>query len=103
MMGEVVKLRKAIKGLRCAHGAEGEVVEEGGGFSGGYSVQEADASAMRGGDEGKTQGTPMLSAEAPCVQAEVHDGGCGSAVGAVSGIPNQPQLPTAPDVHVCGG
>ena len=34
VMGEVVKLGKAIKGSRRARGAEGKVVEEGGEFSG---------------------------------------------------------------------
>ena len=103
MMGEMVKLGKAIEGSRRARGAEGKVVEEGGGFSGGYGVQEADAPAMRESDKGKAQGTSTSLAGAPCVQAEVCDGGCGSAVGAVGGTPDQPRLPTAPDVHVCGG
>ena len=44
VMGEVVKLGKAIKGL-C--GAKGKVVEEGGEFSGRYSVQEADAPVVK--------------------------------------------------------
>ena len=103
VMGEVVKLGKAIEGSRRARGAEGKVVEEGGGFSGGYGVQEADAPVMEENDKGKAQGTPTSLAGAPCVQAEVCDGGCGSAVGAVGGIPDQPRLPTAPDVHVRGG
>ena len=38
VMGEVVKLGKAIEGSRRARGAEGKVVEEGGGFSSGYGV-----------------------------------------------------------------
>ena len=46
VMGEMVKLGKAIEGSRRARGAEGKVVEEGSKFSGGYSVQEADAAAM---------------------------------------------------------
>ena len=41
VMGEVVKLGKAIEGSRRARGAEGKIVEEGGEFSGGYGVQEA--------------------------------------------------------------
>ena len=90
VMGEVVKLRKAIKGLRCVHGAEGKVIKEGGELSGRHSVQEADASVMRGSSKGKAQGKPVLFAEAPCMQAEVCDSGCGSAAGAVSGTPNQP-------------
>ena len=103
MMGEMVKLRKAIEGLRQARGAEGKVIEEGGRFSCRYSVQEADAPVMKESDKGKAQGTSMSLAGAPCVQAEVCNSGCGSAAGAVSGTPDQPRLPTTPDVHVCGG
>ena len=103
MMNEMLKLGKAIEGSRRARGAEGKVVEEGGGFSRGYGVQEADAPAMRESDMGKAQGMPTSLAGAPCVQAEVCDGGCGSAAGAVGGTPDQPRLPTAPDVHVRGG
>ena len=100
VMGEVVKLGKAIEGSRRARGAEGKVVKEGGEISGGYGVQEADASAMRESDEGKAQGTPTSPAEAPCVRAEVRDGGCGSAAGAVGGIPDQPRPSTVAGVHV---
>ena len=103
MMNEMLKLGKAIEGSRRARGAEEKIVEEGGGFSRGYGVQEADAPAMEESDKGKAQGTSSSLAGAPCVQAEVCDGGCGSAVGAVGGTPDQPRLPTAPDVHVRGG
>ena len=90
MMSEMVRLRKVIEGSRRARSAEGKVIEEGGEFSGRYSVQEADASVMKESDKGKAQGTLMSLAEAPCVQAEVCDGGCDSAAGVVSGTLNQP-------------
>ena len=57
VMSEVVKLGKAIEGSRRARGAEGKVVEEGGEFSGGYGVQEADAPTVEESDKGKTLGT----------------------------------------------
>ena len=79
VMSEMVRLKKVIEGSGRARGAEGKVVEEGGEFSGGHGVQEADASTMKESDKGKAQGTPMLLVEAPCMQAEVCDGGCGSA------------------------
>ena len=103
VMGEVVKLGKVIEGSRCARGAEGKIVEEGDELSGRHSVQEADASAMKESDKGKAPGTPTLLAEAPCMQAEVCDGGCDSAAGAVGGTPDQPRLSTTPDFHVRGG
>ena len=62
-----------------------------------------DCPVMKESNKGKAQGTPMSLAGAPCVQVEVCDSGCGSAAGVVSGTPDQPWLPTAPDVHVCGG
>ena len=71
VMGKMVKLRKAIEGSRWAHGAEGEVVKEGGGFSHRYSVQEVDAPMMRESDKGKAQGTSALLVGAPCMQVEV--------------------------------
>jgi len=52
VMGEMVRLGKVIEGSRHARGAEGKVVEEGGEFSGGHGVQEADASAMEESDKG---------------------------------------------------
>ena len=42
VMSEMVRLGKVIEGSRRARGAEEKVVEEGGEFSGGYGVQEAD-------------------------------------------------------------
>ena len=47
VMGEVVKLRKAIDRSRHAHSAEGKVVKEGSEFSGRYSVQEVGAPAVK--------------------------------------------------------
>ena len=90
VMGEVVKLRKIIEGSRRARGAEGKIVEEGGEFSGGHGVQEADASVMKENDKGKAQGKPTLLAEAPCMQTEVCDSGCDSTAGAVGGTSDQP-------------
>ena len=103
VMGEVVKLRKDIKGLRCVCGAEGKIVEEGGELSGGYSVQEADAPAMEESDKGKALGKPALPVEAPSMQVRVCKGSCDSAASAVGGTSNQPWLSMAPDIHVQGG
>ena len=105
MMGEVVKFRKAIKGSRCARGAEGKIVEEGGEFSGRYSVQETDASVVEESNEGKTLGKPVsqLPAEDPSVQVGVCAGSCDSAAGTVGGTPDRPWLSMAPGVHVRGG
>ena len=93
-MSEVVILGKVIEGLGRARGAEGKA-EEGGKFSGGHGVQKADASAMEESDKGKAPGKPASPAEATSVQAGVCEGSCGSAVGAVGGIPDQPRLSTA--------
>ena len=90
VMGEMVRLRKAIKGLRCVHSAEGKVVKEGGEFSGRHGVQEADASVMEESDKGKAQGKPVPPVKAPCVQAGVCNSGCDNAAGAVGGTPDQP-------------
>ena len=95
MMSEMVRLRKVIEGSGRVHGTEGKVVEEGGKFSGGHGVQKADASAMEESDKGKAPGKPASPAEATSVQAGVCEGSCGSAVGAVGGIPDQPRLSTA--------
>jgi hypothetical protein len=103
VMGEVVKLGKAIEGSRRARRAKGKDVEESGELSGGYDVQGTDASAVKEGDKGKALGEPASPAEDPSMQAGVCDGGCGSAAGAVGGTPDQPRLSTAPDVHVRGG
>ena len=105
VMGEVVKLGKAIEGSRRARSAEGKVFEEGGKFSGGYGVQEMDAPAVEESAKGKTLalGEPVLPAEDPSVQARVCAGSRDSAAGAVGGTPDQPRLSTASDVHVRGG
>ena len=103
MMSEVVKLRKAIDSLRRARGAEGKIVAEGSKLSGRYSVQDTEASAMMEDDKDKALGKPVSSVEAPSVQAEACDGGCDSAVGAVGGTPDQPQLSMTLNVHVHGG
>ena len=103
VMSEVVKLRKAIDSLRCAHSAEGKIVAEGSKLPGWHSVQDTEASTMKEDDKGKALGKPALPAEAPSVQVEACNGGCGSAAGAVSGTPNQPWLFTTLDVHICGG
>ena len=66
VMSEMVRLRKVIEGSRCAHSAEGKVVEEGGELSGGYSVQGTDASVMEEDNKGKAQGMPRLSAVMLC-------------------------------------
>ena len=102
MMGKVVKLRKAIEGPGRARSAKGKIVT-GGELSGRRSVHKAGAPTMKESSKGEAQGTPASLTEAPCVQAEVCDGGCDSAAGAVSGTPDQPQLSTTPDVHVQGG
>ena len=100
VMSEMVRLGKVIEGSRRARGADGKVVEEGGGFSGGYGVQEADASVMEECDKGKALGKPTLPAGAPSVQVEACESGCGSAAGAVGGTPDQPRLSAVQDVHI---
>ena len=103
VMSEMARLGKVIEGSRRACGAEGKVVEEGDEFSGGYGVQETDASVVKENDKGKALGKPASPAEAPSVQAGVCEGSSGSAAGAVGGTPDQPRLSTVPDVHVRGG
>ena len=93
VMSGMVRLGKVIEGSRRARGAEGKVVEEGGEFSGGYGVQETDASAVKENDTGKALGKPASPEEAPCAQARVCDGGCDSAAGAVG------NTRPAPTVH----
>jgi hypothetical protein len=100
VMSEVVRLGKFMEGSGRARGAEEKVVEEGGELSGRHGVQEADSSAMKENGKGEAQGKPASFAEAPYMQAEVCDGVCGSAAGAVGGTPDQPRLSTTPDVHV---
>ena len=56
VMSKVVKLGKAIDGSRRARSAKGKIVAEGGELSGGYSVQDTEASAMMKGDKGKAPG-----------------------------------------------
>ena len=103
VMSEMVRLGKVSEGSRRARGADGKVVEEGGGFSGGYGVQEADASAMEECDEGKALGKPTSPVEAPSVQVEACESGCDSAAGAVGETPDQPRLSAVHDVHIRGG
>ena len=103
VMSEMVKLRKVIEGSWRVRGAVGKVVEEDSELSGGYGVQETDASAVKENDTGKALGTSASPAEAPSVQAGVCEGSGGSAAGAVSGTPDQHRLLTALDVHVRGG
>ena len=103
MMSEMVRLGKVIEGLWRVRSAVGRVVEEGGKLSGGYGVQETDASAVKENNTGKALGTSASPAKAPSVQAEICEGSGGSAAGAVGGTPDQPRLLTALDVHVRGG
>ena len=65
VMGEVVKLRKAIEGSRRAHSAEEKVIEEGGEFSGGYSVQEVGAVEESATRARQVLGKPASPAEGP--------------------------------------
>ena len=100
VMSEMLRLRKVIEESGCARGAGGKVIEEGGESSGRHSVQKMGASTVKKSDKGKGQGKPVSLVEAPSMQAGVCDGGCGSAVGAVGGIPGQPQPSTVTGVHV---
>ena len=76
VMSEMMRLRKVMEGSGHARGAEGDVIEEGGKFSGRHSVQKADASAMEESNKGKALDKPVSPAEVPSVQAGVCDGGC---------------------------
>ena len=58
---------------------------------------------MEGNGTGSTLGKPMLSVEAPSMQAGACDGSCDNAAGAVSETPDQPWLSVAADVHIQGG
>ena len=103
VMGEVVKLRKAIEGSRRARSAEGKIAKEGSEFSGGYSLQETDAPMVEVSNKGKTLGKPTLPVEDPTMQVRVCAGSRDSAAGAVGGTPDRPRLSMAPGVHVRGG